>query len=341
VAAAADRHGVAHGLVCQWLKQLREGRMPGLSLNKSGAAVAFAAVRVASEKSDGRTKFVMTPSLPPPAQLTLEVVEAATAEITAPTTAASAADASDDPLATAGSSATDKNKRRLLPPKLPRRDIVHASADICKSLRRNRAASGGGELIAGHVMAGRAIHADDTPVPVLTPGAGRTKTGRQRVYLHDERPVGAARHQPCSIATRPTARAITPEFNSPTSPASCVPMAAPASASSTRSPVHPSSPLPLACPPGVAEIACCAHVRRGFFDEAKSSGSPIARGALEKDRRAVRHREAHRRCPSRAAVQRPPTLGGAAARRVGDLAHFIRRRLACGSKCGDEAVGLA
>ena len=39
------------------------------------------------------------------------------------------------------------------------------------------------ELIAGHVMAGRVIHADDTPVPVLAPGAGKTKTGRQWVYL--------------------------------------------------------------------------------------------------------------------------------------------------------------
>ena len=46
------------------------------------------------------------------------------------------------------------------------------------------------ELIAAHVMAGRVIHADDTPVPVLAPGAGKTKTGRQWVYLRDERPHG-------------------------------------------------------------------------------------------------------------------------------------------------------
>jgi transposase len=68
VAAVADRHGVARGLVYQWLKQLREGRMSGLSLNKPGAAVAFAPVSVVSEESDGRTKPVPTPSLPPPAQ---------------------------------------------------------------------------------------------------------------------------------------------------------------------------------------------------------------------------------------------------------------------------------
>ena len=40
------------------------------------------------------------------------------------------------------------------------------------------------ELIGAHVMAGRVIHADDTPVDVLAPGNGKTKTGRQWVYLH-------------------------------------------------------------------------------------------------------------------------------------------------------------
>jgi transposase len=34
------------------------------------------------------------------------------------------------------------------------------------------------ERIARHVRAGATLHADDTPVPVLDPGRGRTKTGR-------------------------------------------------------------------------------------------------------------------------------------------------------------------
>ena len=34
------------------------------------------------------------------------------------------------------------------------------------------------ERIGSHVMAGSVIHADDTPVPVLAPGNGKTKTGR-------------------------------------------------------------------------------------------------------------------------------------------------------------------
>ena len=37
-------------------------------------------------------------------------------------------------------------------------------------------------------MAGSVIHADDTPIPVLAPGNGKTKTGRLWVYLRDERP---------------------------------------------------------------------------------------------------------------------------------------------------------
>jgi transposase len=64
----ADRHGVARGLIYQWLRQVREGRMPGLSLNKPEAAVAFAPVRVEPEERHARTKPVPPPSLPPPAQ---------------------------------------------------------------------------------------------------------------------------------------------------------------------------------------------------------------------------------------------------------------------------------
>ncbi len=39
-----------------------------------------------------------------------------------------------------------------------------------------------------HVFAGGVLHGDDTPVPVLAPGLGRTKTGRLWVYVRDERP---------------------------------------------------------------------------------------------------------------------------------------------------------
>ena len=41
-----------------------------------------------------------------------------------------------------------------------------------------------------HVLTGRKIHADDTPMPVLAPGAGKTKTARLWTYVRDERPAG-------------------------------------------------------------------------------------------------------------------------------------------------------
>jgi transposase len=41
-----------------------------------------------------------------------------------------------------------------------------------------------------HVLAAAKIHADDTPVPVLAPGNGRTKTGRLWTYVRDDRPAG-------------------------------------------------------------------------------------------------------------------------------------------------------
>ncbi len=46
------------------------------------------------------------------------------------------------------------------------------------------------DQIKRHVMAGSKIHADDTPVPVLAPGTGKTKTARLWTYVRDDRPAG-------------------------------------------------------------------------------------------------------------------------------------------------------
>jgi transposase len=42
------------------------------------------------------------------------------------------------------------------------------------------------EAIAKHARDGTSLHADDTPVPVLEPGRGKTKTGRLWVLVRDE-----------------------------------------------------------------------------------------------------------------------------------------------------------
>ena len=45
------------------------------------------------------------------------------------------------------------------------------------------------DAIEKHVLAGPKLHADDTPLPVLSPGKGKTKTGRLWTYVRDDRPA--------------------------------------------------------------------------------------------------------------------------------------------------------
>jgi transposase len=42
-----------------------------------------------------------------------------------------------------------------------------------------------------YVMSAHKLHADDTPIPVLAPGTGKTKTGRLWAYVRDDRPAGS------------------------------------------------------------------------------------------------------------------------------------------------------
>jgi transposase len=46
------------------------------------------------------------------------------------------------------------------------------------------------DALRNHVLSGKKIHADDTPVPVLAPGNGKTRTGRLWTYVRDDRPAG-------------------------------------------------------------------------------------------------------------------------------------------------------
>jgi transposase len=134
------------------------------------------------------------------------------------------------------------------------------------------------ELIAAHVMAGRVLHCDDTPVPVLAPGAGKTKTGRLWVYLRDERPhAGIA---PSAVLYRYTpdrkgehCRKELGQFTG----------ALHADGYSGFDKLYKIADAHLMHgPPRVAEVACWSHVRRGFFDDYASRQSPIAKEALDR-----------------------------------------------------------
>lgn len=130
------------------------------------------------------------------------------------------------------------------------------------------------EKIAEHVMAGAVIHADDTPVPVLAPGKGKTKTGRQWVYLRDERPHASS--TPPAVLYRYTpdrkgerCREHLKSFSGHLH----------ADGYAGFGELYESTG---GKPPVVTEVACWAHVRRKFYDVHKANGSPIAKEALEK-----------------------------------------------------------
>jgi transposase len=46
------------------------------------------------------------------------------------------------------------------------------------------------DALRHYVISAGKLHADDTPVPVLAPGNGKTKTGRLWTYVRDDRPAG-------------------------------------------------------------------------------------------------------------------------------------------------------
>jgi transposase len=131
------------------------------------------------------------------------------------------------------------------------------------------------EGIQQHVFAAEKIHGDDTPVPVLEPGLGRTRTGRLWVYVRDDRP-----------------------FRGPAPPAAAY------FYSPDRGGEHPAAHLanfrgflqadgysgftalyePRQARPGAAaitEVACWAHCRRKIFDVWETTKSAVAKAALD------------------------------------------------------------
>ena len=123
------------------------------------------------------------------------------------------------------------------------------------------------DAVGRHVLAGRAIFADDTPVKVLAPGTGKTATGRAWTYVRDERPwagegapaawyrfsVDRKAHHPMEHLARFAGW-----------------MHADGYAGFER--------LIRAGP--IREVACMAHIRRKFFDVHQAQGSAVAAEAL-------------------------------------------------------------
>jgi hypothetical protein len=125
------------------------------------------------------------------------------------------------------------------------------------------------DALATDVLAGDNLHVDDTPVPVLAPGTGKTKTGRLWTYVRDERPF---------VGSRPPAALFFYSLD--------------------RKGAHPQAHLKdfrgvihadgyagfneLFAGGRIVEAGCWAHVRRKFFDVHAATDSPIAKEALDR-----------------------------------------------------------
>jgi len=131
------------------------------------------------------------------------------------------------------------------------------------------------ERIARHVRAGGALHADDTPVPVLDPGRGRTKTGRLWTAVRDERPYGSTAPPAAFYLYSPDRKAEH----------------AHALLKGCRGHLHADAYAGFAglyeavsqtgAPAPLTEVACWAHARRKIYDVHVATKSPAAAQALE------------------------------------------------------------
>lgn len=125
------------------------------------------------------------------------------------------------------------------------------------------------DALAQHVMAGDRVHADDTVVPVLAPGLGRTRTARLWTYVRDDRPFGSANPPAALYRYSPDRKGEHPR-------------------------AHLSGFIGILQADGYAgyaglygdgrivEAACMAHARRKFFDVHEATKSAPAREALDR-----------------------------------------------------------
>jgi transposase len=125
------------------------------------------------------------------------------------------------------------------------------------------------EALRRYVMAASKLHADDTPVPVLAPGQGKTKTGRLWTYVRDDRPAGDTASPAVWFAYSPDRKGEHPaqhleKFHGTLQ----------ADAYAGFNQLYENG--------RIEQAACWAHVRRKFYDLQQAHASPTATEALER-----------------------------------------------------------
>jgi transposase len=131
------------------------------------------------------------------------------------------------------------------------------------------------DAIARHVRAGPALHADDTPVPVLDPGRGKTKTGRLWVAVRDERPWASG--VPPAVFYRYSADRKSEHAEALL--AGCRGFLHADAYAGFKNLYHPN---PLTGDVRLMEVACWAHARRKIYDVHHATKSPAAKELLDR-----------------------------------------------------------
>ncbi len=125
------------------------------------------------------------------------------------------------------------------------------------------------ETLHRYVIAATKLHADDTPVPVLAPGQGKTKTGRLWTYVRDDRPAGDDTAPAVWFAYSPDRKGEHPERHLKKFRGT---LQADAYAGFNQ----------LYQDGRIQQASCWAHVRRHFYDLEQAHSSPVAREALQR-----------------------------------------------------------
>lgn len=125
------------------------------------------------------------------------------------------------------------------------------------------------EALRRHVLSASKLHGDDTPVPVLAPGTGKTKTGRLWTYVRDDRPSGSLEPPAVWFTYSPDRKGEHPQrhlagFRGV--------LQADAYAGFNK----------LYEDGSIQQAPCMAHIRRKFYDLMEAHHSPIATQAIER-----------------------------------------------------------
>jgi transposase len=125
------------------------------------------------------------------------------------------------------------------------------------------------DAVARHVLRGQALFADDTPVKLLAPGSGKTRTARLWAYVRDERPWAGEAHPAAWYQFSPDRKGVRPNTH----------------LANYTGFMHADGYAgfnDLYRAGKVTEVACMAHIRRKFVDIHKSQGSAIAEEAIKR-----------------------------------------------------------